>query len=376
MTTPSSDDQAVRKRREARLASPASTYERHLIATAAWIDHGRGGSCAYYSPVMGWSRPYPETTGYLIPTLIGIGRVLRSFEGEERAIALGSWLLDIQRADGAWHGGVHPPKKDPRPSVFNTAQVLRGLVALHDLTAEQRWLDAAARATRWLASGVGTDGLWAARDYRAAGTPSYYTYAASPMLEVARRIDDDGLRGVAVRVLHEIRTRRRPNGTFGRWAFSATGAAFTHTIAYTLQGFLEAAQILGDWAAYGEPVEEALDELARIAAKVGGQLPGKLDDDWAPAARYVCLTGNAQVALCLLDWNERQPDSRLVVAADALVGFVCSNQRLGSPLTGVKGAAAGSAPLWGRYMTLRYPNWAAKYLCDALIRLHADPDGR
>ncbi len=27
--------------------------------------------------------------------------------------------------------------------------------------------------------------------------------------------------------------------------------------------------------------------------------------------------------------------------------------------------------LWGRYMTLRYPNWAAKFHCDALIKLMA-----
>ena len=46
----------------------------YLGATAAWllrsIDNGEGGWCAYFSPATGWSNPYPETTGYLIPMLI------------------------------------------------------------------------------------------------------------------------------------------------------------------------------------------------------------------------------------------------------------------------------------------------------------------
>jgi hypothetical protein len=30
---------------------------------------------------------------------------------------------------------------------------------------------------------------------------------------------------------------------------------------------------------------------------------------------------------------------------------------------------AGSSPITGRYMTLRYPNWAAKFHADALAAL-------
>jgi hypothetical protein len=38
---------------------------------------------------------------------------------------------------------------------------------------------------------------------------------------------------------------------------------------------------------------------------------------------------------------------------------------------GLRGAVAGSAPLWGDYMRMRYPNWAAKYHCDALMGVMA-----
>jgi hypothetical protein len=353
---------------------------RHLEATRGWlvesIDHGNGGSCAHFSPLGGWSRPYPETTGYLIPTLLALSRAQPEFDGEGRATALGSWLLSLQDREGWWRGGVHPAPADTGPSVFNTAQILQGLTALHDLGGEQQWLEAAVRACGWLARGVDEDGLWPHKDYRATGTPSYYTYAAWPMLEVASRAGDDAIRAVAEGVLDAILARRRSNGAFAGWGFSKGEAAFTHTIAYTFQGLLGSARALDDWNRYGEPATEGLLALAERADQAGGKLAGRLNDDWSAAARFVCLTGNAQLALCLLDLHERRPDPKLVEIASRLVEAVCAAQRLRAPIAGIRGAVGGSSPIWGRYMTLRYPNWAAKYHCDALLRLIDGPAPR
>jgi hypothetical protein len=33
----------------------------------------------------------------------------------------------------------------------------------------------------------------------------------------------------------------------------------------------------------------------------------------------------------------------------------------------LRGAVAGSSPIFGRYMAFRYPNWAAKFFMDALM---------
>lgn len=353
--------------------SRASLHQRHLEATAAWllrsIDHGKGGSCAYWSP-LGWSRPYPETSGYLIPTLISLTEAIDGFDGERRALDLGQWVLDIQDPGGWWLGGVHPPKGEAKASVFNTAQILHGMVALHDLTSEERWLDAGVRAGRWLASGLDESGLWSHTDYRAPGTPSYYTFAAWPMLEVAQRASDSEIRTAATAVLDAILERRRPNGVFARWSFEDGVPAFTHTIAYTLQGLIESARLLGDWETYGAPTEVALHELARQADQTEGPLPGRFDDEWKPAASFTCLTGNAQTALCLLALDAHQSKPGLVDTATKLVDSVCSRQRLRGP-AGVRGGVAGSSPLWGRYMTMRYPNWAAKFHCDALLGLTA-----
>jgi hypothetical protein len=245
------------------------------------------------------------------------------------------------------------------------------MVALHRHTGEARWLEAARRGAAWLVAGIGGDGLWPGGDYRARGTPSYYTHVLWPMLEVWKETGE-GLRAAAARALEAIVARRRPNGAFAGWAFSEGAPAFTHTIAYTLRGIQECARLLGEVERYHAEVAPALEVLARRGELAGGSLPGAFDEGWKPRAGYVCLTGNAQVAICLLIHEAHAPDLRLVSAAARMVDRVCDTQALGSGVPGaLRGAVAGSWPVWGAYMRLRYPNWAAKYLADALRRLSA-----
>jgi hypothetical protein len=35
----------------------------------------------------------------------------------------------------------------------------------------------------------------------------------------------------------------------------------------------------------------------------------------------------------------------------------------------LRGAVKGSQPAWGEYLRLKCPNWAAKFLVDAVLRL-------
>jgi hypothetical protein len=349
-------------------------YRAHLGAALDWllasIAHGRGGSAAHWSPLGGWSRPYPETTGYLITTLLALDARYPERGLVGRARELGGWLLSIRNPDGSWNGGLHPARR-PKPSVFNTGQIVSGLVDLARATREARWLDAALAGARWLAAGVGPDGLWKAGDYRSAETPSYYSYVAWPMLEAAREAGDPGIEAAARRVLARILARVRPNGAIERWGFGDGERAFTHTIAYTLRGLLESARLLAAWDDFGAPAVPALERLAAESERTGGALPGELDLSWNATGRYVCLTGNVQTAFNLLLWEERAPDRRVVDAAARLVDRVCRSQPLRHPLRGLRGGVAGSSPPWGRYMTLRWPNWAAKFHADALLRLAA-----
>lgn len=344
--------------------------ERSLRATADWleltIEKGQGGSCAHLSP-LGWSKPYPETTGYLIPTLHDLGDRLPGFDGDRLALGIGEWLLSIQLEMGMWRGLLHPnPEGDP--SVFNSAQILHGLSAMHERTGEERWLDSARRCGQALAERVSDDGLWPGGDYRSDVMPSYYAFAAWPLLEVGLRSGEEAITAAARAVLDSIVARRRESGSFDHWGFRDDQAAPTHTIAYTLQGLIESSRLLGDWSVYGASTETALDRMATLATGRDGKLPGRLGFEFEPEARFICLTGNAQTAICLLEWCEQEDDPGRRQAAAALADAVCGVQRLGGPRS-LRGAVTGSWPPWGGYMFMRCPNWAAKFHCDALLML-------
>lgn len=350
-------------------------YQESLRRTIDWLldttKHGKGGSCACWTPVLGWSAPYPETTGYLIPTLISYGEQYGHNQSLVTARALGDWLLSIQHVDGYWYGGTHPAASNAAPSVFNTAQILKGLMALHSYTGEERWLVAATQGASWLASGVDDAGQWHIGNYSLGFNPSYYTQVAWPMLEVWNVTRDSNVLQAAKRVLDAILARQKSNGVIAGWGFSQGKAAFTHTIAYTLRGALESARLLDDWGTYGVPVVKPLEVLRAKAEMSGGRLAGAFSEEWQPTSWYTCLTGIAQLAICYLILEERENELRLVNTAAKLVDCVCSSQRslLQRALPSLNGAVAGSSPVWGRYMFLRYPNWAAKYHSDALMRL-------
>ncbi|MBE8233093.1 MAG: hypothetical protein HAW67_05100 [Endozoicomonadaceae bacterium] len=333
------------------------------------IKQGKGGSCAHFSPLMGWSNPYPETTGYAIPTLLNVSSIMPTLNTEEAAFYVGDWLLSIQKSEGSWLGGLYPNKTSNTGSVFNTGQILKGMMALYHHSGEQKYLDAAVKGSEWLANGVDAQGLWPANDYKAKQTPSYYTHVAWPMLEVWKESQNEEVRESAERFLMTILSRRKNNGAFSGWEFEQGKPAFTHTISYTIRGFQECARLLDEVDKYSIPTKQALEFLLRKAEFTNGKLPGAFDIDWKGNRHFVCLTGNAQIAINLLILESYETDLRIVNAAAKLVDFVCSVQRNANLLDGVHGGVAGSYPLWGKYMVFRYPNWAAKYHCDALLLL-------
>ena len=67
---------------------------------------------------------YPEVSGYYIPTLLQWGE-------RERAVAYAKYLCCIQKEDGAWYDS-----KDEIPYIFDTGQILKGLVSIYPMMPE------------------------------------------------------------------------------------------------------------------------------------------------------------------------------------------------------------------------------------------------
>ena len=345
-----------------------------LPALMAWLCRAQdqssthdGGVARDFSLVNGWASSYPETTGYIIPTMFAYARRTGQMEYRERALRMTDWLVKIQFAEGGFQGG----KIDSKPVVpvtFNTGQILLGLVAAQAETLG--YLEPMRRAADWLVRTQDEDGSWHRHQspFAAVGDKQYETHVAWALFEAARL---DPTRGYGVAGLKNVRwalSGQTPNGWFPACSLTDPQRPLTHTLGYALRGVLEAHRY--------EPASDLLDGAQRTARgllgalRPDGFLPGQLASDWSAQAEWACLTGTAQVAHCWLILHELTGEARYLQAAMRANAFVRRTVRVdGQPDT--LGAVKGSFPVNGAYGPHEYPNWAAKFLADGLM-LEAD----
>src|SRR5207244_1020057 len=98
----------------------------------------------------GWDRSYPETTGYVITSLIHYGRRTKWAEPIERAFRMGLWEAEIQMPSGAVQGGKLSNPDQQTPAAFNTGMVLDGFVTILEEQQDKTILRAAERAAEFL----------------------------------------------------------------------------------------------------------------------------------------------------------------------------------------------------------------------------------
>jgi hypothetical protein len=357
-------------------ARPIAGIGERVRAAADWLCRSQDksacdGSAAYYAPLIGWSAAYPETTGYIIPTLWRCADVLGYAGYAVRAERMLRWLLDLQSDEGWFPGGKWRAGRLSEPSVFNTAQIVFGLVEGAARTDDGVCKAAAERAVEWLVGTQGDDGRWVEGHYREGYQPSYYAHVCWPMAEYWRAFGGDGVRQAIQRALDVVVSARNRQGTFSGWGFRPGRPAFTHTIAYTLQGLLESALILDAWQPYGHVALRSSEKLMR-KYEIQRRLAGAYDERWRGSFWYACLTGHCQLASTWLHLYRRDGDPRFLNAAVRALGEVSARQRIAGSRDNVRGAIAGSWPLYGRYMMFRYPNWAAKFFIDAMLDLQEE----
>lgn len=318
-------------------------------------DHG---VAAYYSLLTGYAPSYPETTGYLIPTFYDYADVSGERHFREHAERMTRWLLTLQFPDGAFPGGFAEPP--PSPSIFNSGQILQGLVRAWLETGSEAVRGAAIRCGDWLLAQQDADGKWSRNTYRAA-PHSYYTMVAWSLAYLARETGEARFAEGARRNVDWVVSLQRPSGWFDGIALPTM---FTHFVAYLIQGIVETAAHVGH--------DEGKAAASRAAWKllrtfeVTKRLPGSWRDDWTPEGRYACLTGNAQMACVWLRLHELTGDIRWLNAAMKIDEMIKETLPRTGP-DGVRGGVAGSFPIWGKYQTCRYINWGGKFFADALM---------
>jgi hypothetical protein len=345
-----------------RRAAPGDPRQ-HLLAAVAWLerahDAGGGGVSYGYSLRGGWRPAYPETSGYIAVTFFDLARRLPDAEAGRRAVTIAHWLCRIQNPDGSFAN----PRYGADGIVFDTGQVLSGLTRAFEETGTPAFLEAARRAADWLATVADPDGLWRRHEHLGA-MHAYNTRVAWPLLALARLQPEPRWDAVARANLDWALAQERRGG-FAHCGFAAGAVPFTHTIAYTLRGLLEAGALLGETRYVEAAARGARAVLRHLRAD--GFLPGRIDEDGRARSRAACLTGSAQMATVWLRLAALTGEPGFRAAAAESLRYVMACQDLVTADLDRRGGIPGSQPVWGAYAPFTYPNWAAKFAVDALL---------
>ena len=349
----------------------------HLQETMNWLkrahDNDTGkGVAGGFSVVEGWLAPYPETTGYIIPTFYDFADFTGESDWRERAKAMADWEIKVQIPDGAVQAGLYKKAKSERkPAVFNTGQVILGWCRTFLETKDERYLDAAKRAGDWLIGKQSDDGAWRVSSSETeTSVHAYDVRTAWSLLEIYEITKEENYLESARRKIEWTLRQQRENGWFENNAFFTSddkwSLPMTHTIGYVMEGLQEAWRILQE-KSYLQAVELTAEKLLRIF-ELRRFMAGDFDEKWKSGAKFSCLTGNAQIAGVWLKLFQSNGDMRFLNAALKLNDYTKSTQNLKSMHGGIRGGIKGSQPIYGKYTPFVFVNWGAKFFADTLMR--------
>ena len=347
-----------------------------LDAAVDWLTRSIDacGGCASskgYRFLKGWMPPYPETSGYIIPTLFALERLGYGDGLARRAMAIGDWLLTVQREDGGFNGrelGVLQ-----KPVVFDTGMILLGLNSLIDETGAERFATAAERAATFLVSSMGEDGAFM-RNLSNDMLHTYNVRAAWALVAFGRLCGRPDIERHGIANAEWAIRQQQANGFFRNNTFKPGGQANTHGIAYVLRGLLQIHELTG--------IETLLESVLRTADRLqqlldeNGSIAADLGPDWAYLSRHICLTGYAQLAIIFLKLKDFTGRASYQDVADRLIDAVATTQDISPGCAPQRGAIPGSWPIYGRYAPLQYPNWATKFFIDALLARQCARNGQ
>ena len=391
------------------IGEPIYSDRIHLEACFKWLllaqkkSKSKGISRAY-SITLGWFSAYPETTGYIIDTFIDYYQFTKDTFYLKKAIELGDWELSIQLPDGSI------PLRDPETKesdVFDTGMVLLGICTLYSTTGEERFKHAAIKLGNWLIENQDATGAWSRNSYK--DVPHvYHSKVSWALFKLFLITKDVRYESAVINNLSWIFAQKDSNDWFNYMGFDGNENPYSHTFAYTLQGFMELYKLMVKRTADSTiPPYVHQNELFEVCKRlcdkfidkfnlVGAchmlMLPGEYDSNYDSIGKYACLTGNSQLALVYFDLYDFTGKSEYRIAGNNLIDVVKQSQYIGEVAEGVTesvseleafhqviaikkrrrdrilGAIPGSFPLWEKYHSNEYPNWAVKFFADALMR--------
>jgi hypothetical protein len=317
------------------------------------------GSSKYCTLWGKWSIDYPETTGYLLTTLIRSGDTLNDLSLIKIASLQINYFENLQLKTG----GFKVAKSLQESYVFDSAQIMLGLISVYKVNKEARILKMIESCYRWLISLLNQNGQFVSSNYKKNYNPSYYARILWPIL-LAERLLSTGS-NKTLNLYAYLKSLLNENGSFNKCSFDGSPFAFTHNLIYSYRGLWESSNLLND-KDFGKNLE---NQLLSISDKIikDNFFNGEYDAEWKTKKSFICSAGNAQLVVLLLSIYKRTRDLNLLNCCHVLMPPLIKQQSKGFLYN--KGALSSSIPIWGKYQRFRYTNWTQKFYADALIEL-------
>ena len=276
---------------------------------------------------------YPEVTGYYIPTLIEWGE-------RELAISYARYLCSIQKEDGSWYDSG-----DNAPYVFDSAQILKGLISIYEILPEVE--TNILKGCDWLISNINEEGRLVTPSKDAWGDDENFCselihlYCLTPLVDAARIFGKLKYKEAAGKILSYYKVNYMDKILNFR--------LLSHFYAYVMEGLYDLGEV--------DLVRQAMGKIEHLQNRKGG-IPGLYDVKW------VCSTGMFQLALVWYKLGELEKGNKIF-------DYACSLQN-------ETGGWYGSYPCSkinavfsrGRKKAYYFPteeiSWANKYFLDAL----------
>ena len=210
-------------------------------------------------------RIYQEVTGYYIPTLLQWGM-------RDLAINYTKYLCEIQQDSGAWLNN-----DETLESVFNTGQVLRGLLSASDIYPEAK--EHLIKGCDWLISNMNDDGrlvptegtVWSSLGFN---SELIHLYCLPPLRETGIKYGIDKYVDAADKILEYYKNYYFDDISNFNY--------LSHFYAYILEALLDLGEI--------NIVRHAMGKIERIQ-KFDGSVPALNNCNW------VCSTGLFQLSI-------------------------------------------------------------------------------
>jgi len=346
----------------------------HLAMASDWllktqsVGHDDGYSRGFYL-YKGWDKSYIETTGYIISTLLDVYVHTGERKYLDSALHAGRWLLSVQKSNGAF-----TDIDNDIELVFDTGQVLYGLVALYEsneleAAEKERYRQAIEAAGEWLCSVQDTDGSWTTYGYQKIAH-SYYSRVASILYKAGMVVQKEHFKVCASKHIDWVLSSQMENGFFDHLKFVPTQESFLHTMVYVLEGLYDYYQYTWD--------EQVLNALLKNANRLNAinherdlLLCSQYDSDFHCVNPERCMTGLAQWAALAFRLFALTEDEVYLKNARKTLYYLRSKQfKEGKDLNG---ALPGSVPFWGEYAPYSAVNWGVKFYVDALLESQSYP---